>query len=239
MPAVLARLARLLDLDRPTPGERTTWTVRTAHAVHAVELEQAVTGTRVRLDDVVVGRSPAWTFSDEPFRFAIGGTAAILAIRPETGTGTVRASLLVGGEPVPQDVPAWRRRQVQAIRWRGLLARFGYVLGALLVAAAAVGDPFLDWVSTALATAVHVAWIAAVRGVDPFALLPAWAHAVTASRAGMLVAGIELLGLVAVARDGRLRARVPVLRSPSRVSRVAGWSLLVLAAAILPTLLDS
>ena len=234
-----ARLGRLLDLDRAIPGERTTWTIRTEHGVHTVELEQSVTGTRVRADGVVVGRSSAWSFSDEPFRFQVGGSAAILSIGTDTSRGTERASLLVSGEPVAHDAPAWRTRRAAAIRWGLVLARTGYLLGAALILSAGIGDPLLGFTTTALATAVDVAWLAAVRGVDPFGLLPTWAHALAATRAGTLLAGVELVLLVTLARDRRLQRRLPLLGSASRSVRVIVWSVLALAAAVLPTLLDS
>jgi len=235
----LARLGRLLDLDRPFPGERTTWTVRTPHGVHTVELEQSVTGIRVRADGVVVGRSSAWSFSDEPFRFQVGGSAAILSIGTDTTRGTERASLLVSGEPVAQDAPAWRTRRAAAIRWGPVLALIGYLLGAGLILSAGIGDPLLGFTTTALATAVDMAWLAAVRGVDPIGLLPTWAHALAATRAGILLAGIELVLLVTLARDRRLQQRLPLLGSASRSVRVIVWSVLALAAAVLPALLDS
>jgi len=234
-----ARLGRLLDLDLAIPGERTTWTVRTEHGVHTVELQQSVTGTRVRADGVVVGRSSAWSFSDEPFRFQVGGSAAILSIGTDTTRGTERASLLVSGEPVAQDAPAWRTRRAAAIRWGPVLAWTGYLLGAALILSAGIGDPLLGFTTTALATAVDMAWLAAVRGVDPIGLLPTWVHALAATRAGILLAGIELVLLVTLARDRRLQQRLPLLGSASRSVRVIVWSVLALAAAVLPALLDS
>lgn len=234
----LARLGRLLDLDRPLPGERTTWTVRTAHGVHTVELEQSVTGTRVRADGAVVGRASAWSFSDEPFRFQVGGSAAVLAIGTDTSRGTERASLLVLGEPVAQDGPAGRTSRTPPFRWGRLLARTGYLLGATLILSAAIGDPVLGFITSALGTAVNVAWLAAVRGIDPFGILPSWTQAVAATRAGTLLGGIELVLLVTLAQHHELRGRVPLLGSASRPVRVISWSLLTLAAAIAPTLLD-
>lgn len=233
-----ARLARLLDLDRPIPGERTAWTVRSAHGIHTVDLELAVTGTQVSVDGQVVGRSSAWSFSDEPFRFTVDGSPAILAISSDTGRGTERASLLVAGEPVAQDAPAWRWSRSRPIARGPLLARAGYLTAGTLILSAAVGDPLFGIVSAALDTAAEVAWFAVVRAVDWTGLLPAWVHALAASRAGMFLAGIELLLLVALARDRRLQDRLPALGSTSRVRRAAGWIVLVIAAAVLPTLLD-
>ena len=235
----LARLGRLLDLDRPLPGERTTWTVRTAHGVHTVELEQSVTGTRVRADGAVVGRASAWSFPEEPFRFQVGEAAAVLAIGTDTLRGTERASLLVLGEPVAQDGLAGRSGRTSPIRWSRPLARTGYLLGSALILSAAIGDPVLGIMANVLGTAVNVAWLAAVRGVDPFGILPSWVHAITASRAGTLLTGLELLALVKLARDPRLQRRVPLLDSASRPWRIVGWGVLLLAAAIVPTLLDS
>lgn len=239
MTVSLARLGRLLDLDRPLPGERTTWTVRTAHGVHIVELEQSVTGIRVRADGVVVGRASAWSFSDQPFRFQVGGSAAMLSIGTDTGRGTQQASLLVLGEPVTQDSPAWRTRRPPPIRWDRLLAWSGYLLGAALILSAAIGDPVFGFVANVLGTAVNVAWLAAVRGIDPFGIVPLWMQALAATRAGTLLAGIELVLLVTLARDHTLRGRLPLLGAASRPVRVIGWSVLALAAAVLPTLLDS
>lgn len=234
-----ARLASLLDLDRPLPGERTAWTVRSAHGVHTVHLELAITGTQVSVDGEVVGRSSAWSFSDQPFRFQVGGAPAILAISPDTGRGTERASLLVAGEPVAQDAPTWRRSRDRPIGWGPILARGSYLTAGALILSAAAGDPLFGMVSAALDTAAEVAWFAVLRAVDWTGLLPAWVHALTASRAGMLLAGIELLLLVALARHRRLRDRLPALSSPSRARRAAGWIALVLAAALPPVLLDS
>jgi len=235
----VARLARLLELDRPVPGERTTWTVRTAHGVHTVELELAVTGTQVSVDGRAVGRSSAWSFSDQPFRFTVGGSPAILAISPDTGRGTERASLLVAGEPIAQDAPAWRRSRGRPTAWGPLLARAGYLTAGALILSAAAGDPLFGIVSAALDTAAEVAWFAVVRAVDGTGLLPAWVHALAASRAGMLLAGIELLLLLALARDRQLQRRLPAIGSSSRVRRAAGWLALVIAAALPPLLLDS
>ena len=235
----VARLARLQDIDRPLPGERTTWTVRTAHGVHTVELEQSVTGTRVRADGAVVGRASAWSFSDEPFRFQVGGAAAVLAVGADTGRGTERASLLVLGEPVAQDGRAGRTRRTPPIPWSRLLARTGYLLGGALIVSAAIGDPVLGFTTNVLGTAVNLAWLAGVRGIDPFGILPSWIHAITASRAGTLLTGLELLALVTLAREPRLQRRVPLLDPASRLWRVVGWGVLLLAAAIVPALLDS
>ncbi|MDQ3097265.1 MAG: hypothetical protein M3Q61_03755, partial [Chloroflexota bacterium] len=108
-----------------------------------------------------------------------------------------------------------------------------------LILSAGIGDPLLGFTTTALATAVDMAWLAAVRGVDPIGLLPTWAHALAATRAGILLAGIELVLLVTLARDRRLQQRLPLLGSASRSVRVIVWSVLALAAAVLPALLDS
>lgn len=235
MSAILARVARLLDLDRPSPGERTRWTVRTAHGVYLVELEQFVSGTRVRLDGETVGRSPAWAFPGAPFRFAVGPSTATLALSPDTAAGTVRATLIVDGARIRPDRPT--REMLRPVPWGRLLARAGYGLGVLLISAAIIGDPFRSWVVELLRTAVNVAWLAAVRGVDPFGLIPGWLAAATSSRAAMLLLGVELVALVRIARDPALRDRVPGLRSSSRWFRVFAWVVLALTAAILPTLL--
>lgn len=235
MSAILARVARLLDLDRAIPGERTQWTVRLPHGVYLVELEQFVSGTRVILDGETVGRSPAWSFNPAPFRFAVGPAAATLALQPDTAAGTVRATLVVDGARIRPDAPA--RDRVRPFPWSRVLARAAYALAALLVAAAAAGDPFLRWTVDSLRLAVDVAWVAAVRGIDPFAIIPRWIDAVTSSRAALLLLGVELVAVVQVARDARLRARIPLLRSDARRLRVLGWAILGLAMAYLPTLL--
>ena len=236
MSAILSRVARLLDLDRPAPGELTRWTVRTAHGVHLVELEQFISGTRVRLDGRTVAQRPPWSFADVPFRFAVGSAAATLAVRPDTRAGTIRTTLIVDDARIPADVPAWRRRKPKPMPWRRILSRAGYGLALLLIAAAVAGDPFRGWTVAALTTGVDLAWVAAIRGVDPFGLMPPWILAVTSSRASLLLSGIELGLLVALATQPRLRARVPALRATGRVPRIAAWALLVLAGAVLPTL---
>jgi hypothetical protein len=233
--AILARVARLLDLERPSPGERTHWTVRTEHGVHLVELDQFVSGTRVRVDGQTVGRSPAWAFPAAPFRFTVGTASATLALSPDTASGTVRATLIVDGARIRPDRPA--PVTARPFAWARFLARAGYGLGALLIVAAVLGDPYGSWVMGWLRTAVNVAWVAAVRGIDPFALIPGWLATIASSRAAMLLAGIELLALVRLARDAAVRDRVPGLRSPSRFVRVLTWAMLGLGAAILPTLL--
>lgn len=237
--AILARVARLLDLDRPTPGARTTWTVRTAHGVYVVELEEFVSGTRVRLDGASLGHSSAWSFPGVPFRFPIGPSIASLAVRPDAETGTVRATLIVDDARIAPDPPAWRRRDVPPMRWSPVLARAGYAFSALFVSAAAIGDPYRESVAGAVNTAFTVAWLAAIRGIDPFGLLPAWLAAATASRAGLLLFGVELLALTALARRPELQARVPGLRARGRATRAAAWMGVMLVAAVLPTLLGS
>ena len=237
MSAILARVARLLDLDRPGPGERTRWTVRTAHGVYLVELEQFVSGTRVVLDGETVGRSPAWSFPSAPFRFAVGPVTATLALHPDTAAGTVRATLVVDGARIRPDRPA--REKVRPFPWSRVLARGAYVLAAVLISAAVVGDPYGTWAVDSLRLAVDVAWLAAIRGIDPFALIPRWMDSVTSSRAALLLLGLELVGIVQLARRPHLRARVPLLPSDQRRVRVAGWVLLALSAAFVPTLLGS
>jgi hypothetical protein len=233
---ILARLGRLLDLERPTPGERTQWTVRTEHGVYVVVLEQYVSGTRVRLDGKTVGHSPAWSFPAVPFRFAVGPLPATLGLSPDTEAGTVRATLIVDGARIAPDAPRWRLRPVPPTPWSRILASAGYALGALLVSAAVLGEPYQSWIVTALHVTLDVAWIAAVRAFDPLALLPSWLAMVTASRASMLVLGLSIAALVTVAHDPRLRGRVPVLRSPSRWERATGWAALTLAALLVPLL---
>ena len=236
MSAILARVARLLDLDRPAPGERTRWTVRTAHGVYLVELEQFVSGTRVRLDGKTIAHRPPWSFADVPFRFAIGASPATLAVSPDTRAGTIRATLIVDDARIPADVPAWRRRKPKPIPWRAILSRAGYGLAVVLIGAAAAGDPFRGWIVTALTTGVDLAWVAAIRGLDPFGLIPPWILAVTSSRASLLLSGLELGALVTLATQPRVRSRVPGLRAKGGLRRIAAWAVLLLAAAALPTL---
>src|SRR5687768_12170637 len=142
MSAILSRVARLLDIDRPSPGELTRWTVRTAHGVHLVELEQYISGTRVRLDGRTVAQRPPWSFADVPFRFTVGSAAATLAVSPDTRAGTIRATLIVDDARVPADVPAWRRRKPKPIPWRAILTRTGYGLVLVLIRDAVVAHPF-------------------------------------------------------------------------------------------------
>lgn len=235
MSAILARVARLLDLDRAVPGERTKWTVRLPHGVHLVELEQFVSGTRVVVDGETVGRSPAWSFRSAPFRFPVGTAAATLALQPDAAAGTVRATLVVDGARIRPDAPV--SETVRPFPWGRVLSRAAYALAAVLIAAAVTGDPFRTWAVDSLRLVVDVAWVAAVRGIDPFAVIPRWTDAVTSSRAALLLLGLELVAVARVARDVRLRARIPLLRSGARRWRVLGWALIALAAGFLPTLL--
>ena len=236
MSAILARVARLLDLDRARPGERTQWTVRLSHGVYLVELEQFVSGTRVRVDGETVGRSPAWSFPAVPFRFAVGQAVATLALHPDTTAGTVRATLIVDGARITAD-PAAAGRPPRPFRWGRVLARMGYALGALFVSAAVIGDPYQSWIVDALRTAVAVVWLAVVRGIDPLALIPGWLAAATSSRAALMAVGIELIALVTLSRSARLRSLVPVLRDGGRIARTLGWAALIALALVLPTLL--
>jgi hypothetical protein len=105
-----------------------------------------------------------------------------------------------------------------------------------LIAAAAAGDPFRGWIVSALTTGVDLAWVAAIRGLDPFGLIPPWIVAVTSTRASLLLSGLELGAVVTLATQPRLRSRVPGLRATGRLSRIAAWALLLLAASALPTL---
>lgn len=234
---LLARIARSLDLDRPSLGERTTWTVRTSHGVHEVELIQAVTGTRVRVDGKTVGRSPAWSYAQESFAFTLDGAHATLVVHPDTRIGTVRTALLVNGEAIRADVPEWKRGRVPTIGWGRIAAFTGYTVALTLLAGAVLGDPFRLWSVVALHAALDMSWWALVRAIDPLALLPAWLAQVTGSRAAMLLLGLEILGVIALARRPTLRARLPLLRAPSRRTRIAGWALVTLVVGAMPLLL--
>lgn len=234
---MLERIARSLDLDRPAFGERTTWTVRTEHGVHQVELVQAVIGTRVSVDGEVVGRSAPWSFDQESFAFALDGAPATLVVHPDTRTGTVRTALLVNGAPIRANVPAWKLRRVGPVRWGRPAAFAGYSVAAILLAGAVLGDPFRSWAVVALRAALDAAWFALVRALDPLALLPAWLIQVTGSRWAMLLLGLELLAVVTVARDPALRARLPLVRATSLRARVLGWALVGLVVFAMPLLL--
>lgn len=205
--------------------------------MHDVELVQAVTGTRVRVDGETVGRSPAWSYAQESFAFTLDDQHATLVVHPDTRVGTVRTALLVNGAPVLANVPDWKRRQVGPIAWGRGAAFAGYAIAATLLAGAVMGDPFRSWTEIGLRAALDMAWFGLVRVLDPLALLPAWLDEITRSRAAMLLLGLELLAVVTVARQPRLRGRVPLLRARSRRARVAGWSLVALVVASLPLLL--
>lgn len=153
--------------------------MRTEHGVHVVELEQFVAGVRVLVDGAVIARRPPWSFSELPYRFAIGSADAVLTVSADTRAATIRATLFVDGARVLADVPSWRRRNTVPTPWRAILVRAAYALGLLLVAAGAAGDPFQGWIAAAVMTGVELAWFAAIRGVDPFGLVPPWASAVT------------------------------------------------------------
>lgn len=233
---MLARIARSLDLDRPSLGERTGWTVRTAHGVHQIELVQAVTGTLVRVDGKTIGRSPAWSYAQESFAFTLDDAHATLVVHPDTRVGTVRTALLVNGEAIRPEVPAWKRRG-GPIRWGRMASFAGYAVAFTLLAGAVLGDPFRSWTVVTLRAALDMAWWSVVRVVDPLALLPAWLAQITGSRAAMLLLGLELIGVIAVARRPAMRARMPLLRSTSRRARIAGWALVGLVVGAMPLLL--
>lgn len=234
---MLARIARSLDLDRPSLGERTTWTVRTAHGVHQVELVQAVTGTRVRVDGKTVGRTPAWSYAQESFAFTLDGTHATLVVHPDTRSGTVRTALLVNGEAIRADVPAWKRRRVGPIRWGRIATFTGYSVALTLLAGAILGDPFRSWTVVGLRAALDVTWYPLLRALDPLALLPTWLEEITRSRAAMLLLGLELIAVIAIARRPSIRARLPLLRATSQGARIAGWALVALVVGAMPLLL--
>lgn len=208
--------------------------MRTSEGVYLVELEQLVTGTRVRLDGRVVARASAWRFPAEPFQLAIGGERASLGLVPDAAAGTLRTTLIVAGARVPPDAPPQPAPQA-GLPWRTWLGRSALIAATLLVSAAVLGDPYGGWVAGALKTGLDVAWLAALRGVDPAGLLPGWLAAITTSRPAMLLLGLELAGAVWIARDERLRSRLP--HPAGRAVRAAAWSLLAVGAALAPLLL--
>lgn len=208
--------------------------MRTSDGVYLVELEQLVSGTRVRLDGRVVARASAWRFPAAPFQLTIGGERATLGVVPDTTAGTLRTTLIVGGARVAPDRAPQSASRAR-LPWRIWLGRSALIAATLFVSAAVLGDPYGGWVAGALKTGFDVAWLAALRGIDPAGLFPGWLAAITASRPAMLLLGLELAGAVWVARDGRLRSKLP--RPAGRAVRAAAWSALALGAVLAPLLL--
>lgn len=205
--------------------------------MHEIELVQAVTGTRLRVDGETVGRWPPWSFAQESFAFTLDGAHATLVIHPDTRAGTLRTALLVNGVPLRPEVPAWKRRRVGPFRWGRWAAFAAYAIAATLLAGSVLGDPFRSWAVVTLHAGFDVVWFALVRALDPLALLPAWLDRITASRAAMLLLGLELLGVTTLARVPRLRHRLPLLRATSRAFRVLGWVVIGVVSASMPLLL--
>jgi hypothetical protein len=222
------RVAGALDLGRL--GVRRTWTVRRQHGVHVVSVRQSPLGDTVLLDGAEVGRTDPWSY-DSVVPFTLAGAPAAVRYRTDTAAGTMWTELYVDGERVAPDV---RRFPVPAdTRWGPLLERVAYAVAGALVAGGLAGGPIADAVRQVIWTGTLLVMFAGLRALDPFGAITVAFDKMLEDQPSMIVAGLEVAAIAALARDRRgIRRRIPFLGARRALPRVLGWLAVVLAAFI-------
>ncbi|HJW49859.1 MAG TPA: hypothetical protein VJ726_10620 [Candidatus Limnocylindria bacterium] len=226
---MLRGIARSLDLDRV--GYRRTWTVRRSHGVYVVALRQSPLGDHILLDGKEVARAQPWRY-EGALRFAIDGAPAEARFVTDTTRGTMWTDLYVDGVLVPPDTRM--AATPPPVRWRSYLERAAYVLGGAMVFAGLVGSPVFEAVRQAMWTVAVLVLLAGLRAIDPFGAITVTLDKIVEDRASMIVAGIEIALIAAIARDRwRSRQRLPFIRERSWVPRLVGWSAIVAVAFVI------
>ncbi|HET8568939.1 MAG TPA: hypothetical protein VFM93_08140 [Candidatus Limnocylindria bacterium] len=223
----LHRFQSLADLV-----ERRAWTVRLPHAIHVVRLERSGFGDRLLLDDREVARTHAFAY-DGTLRFSVGAARAEMRSAGDSARGVLVADLYVEGQRLDPDPPAPRARTREP-DWRGVAERGAYAAGALLVIAGLAGDALTELAGRAVRTAGVLLLTVGLRAIDPVALFPAVIEKIAAGQVPMIVAGLEVAAVAAIARDRLgIRRRIPLLRSRSLASRALGWAAVAAVALVL------
>lgn len=222
-------IARGLELDRL--GFRRSWTVRRADGIYLVSLRQSPLGDRVLLDGREVGRTDAFAF-DTIVPFTLGAVPAAVHYVSDTAAGTMRTDLFVDGERIAPDL-----RPVAPVRrtpWAAIAERAAYAVAAALVAGGLAGGPIADLVRQAIWTGALLVLLAGLRAIDPVGAITVAFDKMLEDQPSMIVAGLEIAAIAAIARDRRgIRRRIPFLRARRALPRVLGWLAVGLVAFIL------
>lgn len=226
--ALWRRVSTGLELDRL--GIRRTWTVRRPHGVYLVALRQSPLGDRILVDGREVARLDAFAY-DAVARFAIDGAPADVRVVTDTALGTLTSHLFVAGEPVAPD--ARTGPPSRGTPWGMVAERAAYVLAAALVAGGIAGGPITEAVRQVIWTGALVVMLAGLRAIDPFGAITVSIDKMLEDQPSMVIAGLEIAAIAAIARDRRgLRRRIPFLRASRALPRALGWLAVVLTAFI-------
>ena len=225
---VWRRVVAALELDRL--GIRRTWTVRREHGVYLVALRQSPLGDRILLDGNEVARLDAFAY-DAVARFEVDGAPAEVRVVTDTAQGTLTSHLYVGGEAVPPDVRS--APTGPPTRWGRVAERSAYVLAGALVIGGIAGGPVTDAVRQVIWTGALVLLLSGLRAIDPFALITIAFDKMLEDQPSMVIAGLEIAAITAIATDRYgLRRRIPFLRERRRLPRVIGWTAVALIAFV-------
>lgn len=223
---VWRRIQQTFDLQRVTAGERRSWTVRLEHGVYLVRLDESPIGNRLFVDGREVARTSSWDY-ERPIPLDLGEDRGEIRFRADARRGTLETELVVGGRTMAPDRPAGGR--LRQLDWRTWLERAGYAIGAALVIGGLVGDPVAAGVSRAVWTVALLIWSSGVAGIDPLGVVPFAVERGLSGQPSMILAGLEIVAVTALARDRfGVRRLVPLLRAPHWSVRAVTW--LVIAA---------
>jgi hypothetical protein len=223
---VLRGIARRLELDRL--GYRRTWTVRRPHGVFIVALRQSPLGDHILLDGKEVARADPWMY-EGALRFTIDDAPARIRFVTDAARGTMHSELYVDGDLVPPDVRATPR--LPAVAWGPRLERAAYAIGAVFVLAGLVGHPLFEAVRQIVWTAALLVLFAGLQAIDPLGAISGAFDKIVEDRSSMIVAGLEIAAIAALAADrGGWRRRLPFVRERRWLPRLLGWIAVVAVA---------
>lgn len=227
--ALWRRVAAALDLDRL--GIRRTWTIRRPHGVYTVALRQSPFGDRILLDGRAVARLDAFAY-DAVARFAIDGIPAEVRVVTDTAQGTLTSHLFVAGDAVAPDVRTGP--PPVATRWGMVAERAAYALAGTLVLGGVAGGPVTDAVRQVIWTGALLVLFAGLRAIDPLGAITVAFDKMLEDQPSMIIAGLEVAAIAALARDRRgLRRRIPFLGARRTLPRILGWTAVALTAFII------